>query len=403
MKAWILNVGDEVVCGKVVNTNASFLARKLASVGVEIDKIIVVKDDKNAICEEIINFKKSNIDILVTTGGLGPTHDDFTKEVICEQLNIPLVEKKEVLDNLNKYFNNEYSKENLKQCFYPKDSYLLDNKVGTAPGVVFNYENRMCIMLVGPPYEMTLMVDNELIPYLKDKIKIDVISCDFMLCGKGESELESEIMELNNKYPMLIINPYVGIGYLRYQINSCKRYEADFNECKKEFELKFREYIFSNVEDSLENILVNILIKKRMKIAIAESCTGGMLTSKIINVPSASKVIDLGIISYSNKMKNKLLDVSNTLLKTVGAVSSEVVKSMVQGLKKQVDANIYIGVSGIAGPNSENSKKVVGLVYFCLEIDKVEYIEEKIFKGSRNLIREKSCNYILYRIIKLLS
>lgn len=399
MKAVILNVGDEVLTGKTINTNSSYLAIELEKLSINVEKVIIVGDGMEKIKKEIIDFKNSDYDILITTGGLGPTHDDLTKEAVCEALGLKLEINQKAKEKIERYFNNNAPSSNLKQAYFPSNAIILDNELGTADGAIIPHEGKHYIILVGPPYEMYPMFANGCIKYLKQLQDEETLVKDYIVMGGGESYFEDYLQPILKKLKNVVLNPYASVGKIRYQIKAKKRFSSEFNDVVKRFEDLMADYIVSANEEEVEEVLVKLLINKGYTIAVSESVTGGMIASTLINVSDASKVIKESLVTYSDEAKIKYLAVDKELLKKYSAVSGEVAKAMVYGLKKLTNANICISSTGYAGPSGENDK--IGLVYFGIMINDDLYIFEKKFRGNRNMIRQRATLFALFKVLSL--
>lgn len=398
MRALILNIGNEVLSGKVVNTNSSFLAKELNKIGIITEKVVVVGDDEDAINKEINDFKQSHLDILITTGGLGPTHDDLTKEVLSKNLNLRLELDNDSLSHLQAYFDASMSQSNLKQAYFPKEAMIIPNHLGTANGAIISLSQKLYVILVGPPQEMIPMVNEHIIPYLRNISKVEVISQEYIVMGNGESYFEDFLSDLMKIFPRVSLAPYASIGKIRYLVTAKTEDEEDFKLFVKEFESLMADYIISKDNEEIEEVLVKALKARNYTISFAESCTGGMLASRIINVPGASRVIGESLVTYSNDAKIKYLNVNEDTINHYGVVSDQVVIEMVDGLKKKSKANIAVSVSGIAGPTGGSVAKPVGLVHYAIKINNQLFVESKVFKGNREMIRTRTTLWVLYRI-----
>lgn len=403
MKALILSVGNEVLSGRVVNTNTSFLSQQLEKNGIDVIKTIVVGDDDIMLTNEVKEFVNSDYDILITTGGLGPTHDDFTKEVICRTFGYDMVLREEALETIEKYFGKEYAHSNIKQAYFPQEAKLLPNVCGTAMGAILEKNDKSIILLVGPPHELHPMYFNGVEPYLQKLLDEKYLIHEFIVMGIGESDAEDYLEEYFEKYKDINIAPYANIGKVRYQITSIESNAERFNSAVEDFRNLMKDYITSEKNEEIEDVLVELLKKLNYKISFAESCTGGMLASTIINVNGSSSIINESFVTYSNEAKEKYLNVSNDTIKKYGVVSDEVVLEMAEGLKKVTNSDICVSVSGIAGPTGGSDKKPVGLVHFCIKTPNEVVCEHKIFRGNRNNVRLKTTLFILYRIYKMLT
>ena len=402
MIAYILNVGEEVLQGKVINSNASFLSMELRKIGVETGKIVVVGDRKADIEREINYFLTSHFDILITTGGLGPTHDDLTKEVLVDCLGLKMEKNNHAEKLLDFYFGKDMAPCNLKQAFFPKEATIIENHLGTANGAIIEKEGKTFIILVGPPHEMNPMVNESVIPYLMKKTGNSFLSKDYIVMGNGESFFEEKLNPLFQEYPMVSISPYASLGRIRYQIVSSNQEVDNFQKANQQFKAIMDDYIISENNQEIEEVVVNLLQKHRLIISFGESCTGGLLASRIINVPNASTVLKESFVVYSNESKTKYLHVDSHLIDEYGAVSEQTINAMLNGLFLETKANVCIAVSGVAGPGGGSDDKPVGLVHYGIKINGQKYLESKLFKGNREMIRSKTTLFILYRLWQLL-
>lgn len=400
MKAMILNIGAEVLSGKVVNTNAAFIGSELRKIGIETERIAVVGDDPDMIKNELVAFQNSSSKILITTGGLGPTHDDLTKEVICNFLGLKTEKREDPLKRLEEYFGGSFPEVNKKQAEFPKEALLLDNKIGTAPGAIIPYQDKIYILLVGPYTEMKLMFADSVLPYLQEISGKNINASKFTVMGKSESAFEENLSNLYRSYPDVNIASYPEEGKIRFVLQSTN-FET-YQEALGEFKKLMKDYIVSESGESIEEVVVGLLKNKGYKISVAESCTGGMLASLLVNVPGASEVFQEGFVTYANEAKMKYLGVRKETIAEYGVVSEPVVLEMISGLKRLNGAEVRIGISGIAGPGGGTKEKPVGLVHYAIGINDDSYAEAKIFKGNREQIRRKACLWVLYRLFLLL-
>ena len=398
----ILNVGNEVLSGKVVNTNASFLAIELEKIGFEVKKVVTIADDSSELKKEVQSFLESNIDYLVTTGGLGPTHDDFTKEVLFEAVGLELVEFKEPIELLHKYFGDNFAKCNLKQAMYPKESILLPNDLGTAMGAYVEHNNKMYTILVGPPFELKPMVLNYLLPILKEKVESEVIYQEFIVMGIGESAVEELLKDYYKEYSDIETAPYASIGKVRYQITSTIDNKERFTKAVEEFKRIMDEYIITDSNEPIEQKVYQELKRLGYHISFAESCTGGMLASMLVNVAGSSGVMNESYVTYSDYSKVKLLGVKNSTIKKYDVVSEKVAIEMAKGAKFASYSNVGVGVTGYAGPTGGTKDIPVGTVCYAIVINGDEYSFTSFFKTDRNTLRQKTAMLIYYHLYELL-
>jgi len=402
MKALILSVGNEVLSGKTINTNASFIAIELEKIGVDVVKVVTIGDNKEMLINEIESFKSSDMDLLVSTGGLGPTHDDFTKEVLYEAIGLELVQREEPLELLNKYFKGKFTECNLKQTYYPKDAYLIPNNRGTAMGAISEVDNKVYSILVGPPFEMKPMVTEHLIPYIKNKTNVHIVIKEYIIMGIGESQVEEILKDYYIKYPNVETNPYCSIGKVRYQLNANTKHIEEFNKANKEFLSILGDYVISDSNEEIEDKVFQELLRLGYKISFSESCTGGMLASKMINIDGASKIIDRSLVTYSDEAKIELLGVNKSTIDLYDIVSEEVAIEMAKGVKTFAKSNVGIGVTGYAGPSGGTDKIPVGTVCFAINIEDKVFSKTCYYKTSRNVLRERITMQIFYDLYKLL-
>lgn len=398
MKAFILNIGDEVLSGKTINTNSSFIAEELSKLSISVEKVVVVGDDEEMIKKEVNEFRKSDYDIFISTGGLGPTHDDLSKEAICSALGLELVIDPKSKEKIDKYFNNSAPLSNLKQAYFPRDAIIIENNLGTANGAIIPYEKKHYFILVGPPYELEPMVKIDCLNYLRKLQKEETIYKEYIVMGGGESFFEDLLHDIIKNLKNVGLTPYASVGKIRYLIKAKERYKEEFLEVTSKFEELMQDYIISTSNQEIEEVLFELLSKNNYKISFAESITGGMMASKFINVSGASSCLKESFITYSNEAKIEYLNVSSETLEKYTEVSEEVVKEMVEGLQKKTKSEVAFAVTGYAGPTGKD----VGLVYFGIKIKDELYLYKNKFRGSREMVRTRATMSGMYRIVSLL-
>ena len=375
MKGEILCIGTELLLGDIVNTNAQFLSRELASLGVNIYNQTVVGDNANRLMDALnIAFSRSNI--VFTSGGLGPTKDDLTKETIAKFFDRKLVYDEIAYKNIERIMkkkNMEVSESNKKQAYIPEGAIPLYNDNGTAPGVIVSSDDKTIVMLPGPPKELIPMFKTKVVPYIKNKVRNVLVSKEIKIYGVGESLAADKICNLlGGDNPT--VAPYA-----------------------KEDEIKniFKEHIYGEDDDTLEKVVVEKLIALKKTIATAESCTGGLVAATLVNYPGVSEVFMQGIVSYSNEAKMQRLGVKKETLDKFGAVSKEVAMEMAEGVAKTAGTNVGVSSTGIAGPGGGSEDKPVGLVYIGFYIDGDISYKELNLSGNRENIRHKAVLEIL--------
>ena len=329
MNAEILAVGTELLMGQIVNTNAQYISERLNSIGVNVYFHSVVGDNPKRL-ENSIKLALERSDLVVITGGLGPTKDDITKEKVAEVFNRKMVLHEESLKRIKDYFiklGREMTDNNAKQAYFPEDSIIIENNKGTAPGCIIESENKVVIILPGPPREMQPMFDESVVPYLQKNSGYKIVSKYLRIFGIGESTLEEMIMDLVDKQEDVTIATYAKMGEVTVRLTcKSKLSEEGFNKiCPFEEEIikRLGSYVYSTENENLEKVVARMLLDNNLTIAIAESCTGGLICSKLVSVSGISKAFNRGIVSYSNDSKIEDLGVNKDTIKNFGAVSKE--------------------------------------------------------------------------------
>lgn len=393
MKVEILAVGTELLLGNIVNTNAQYLAARLADLGINVYHQTVVGDNEKRLFEAYTQaFKRA--DLVITTGGLGPTKDDITKEVAFDYFKKEAVLHEDILKNIEKYFlkiGRTMVKSNEKQAYFPSDAIILNNKVGTAPGCILEKDNKALIVLPGPPREMKIMFENYVVPYLMKDEQGILVSKVLRVIGVGESAVAEIIDDLieNGKNPT--IATYAKENEVTIRITARAKDNKKGFELIKPVENEIRNRlgisVYGEENEMLEDVLGKMLVQNNLTISTAESCTGGLLAGRIINYPGISSVFKEGVITYSNDSKMKRLKVKKDTLQKFGAVSSQVAAEMAQGIAKSANTDIGISSTGLAGPSGETKEKPVGLVYIGLYIKGEIKTKELRLPGSRQRVR----------------
>lgn len=392
MQVAVVAVGKEVLTGKTINTNLMHIASNLKTIGVDVTRSFVIDDIKNEYFK-ILDFTTE--DIIIFTGGLGPTVDDITRESVYDYFNVDTFLDQSILSNIQGYFdrmNLKMKDTNNKQAVRPIDSIVIINDEGTAPGVYFEVGNKTIILLPGPPSELLPMID-QVLQLIKKKFDIELFSEGFKLVGTGESYMESKLTDFYSQHPMVNVAPYAGLGEIKYIFTSPSKEEL--HNCKEDFYKKFNQFIYGSLDDTLEGVVVELLKDKNLTISFAESCTGGLLAGTLVNVSGSSSVFKEGFVTYANEAKIKHLNVDQKVLDEFGAVSSECAYQMVEGLQKATKADICVSVTGIAGPSGGTEEKPVGLVYFGVYYNKEIKTHRFVFNGNRSKVRNRSVTYAL--------
>ena len=401
MKAEIITVGTEILLGDILNTNCRYLSRELAAMGIEMYYQITVGDNEERLLKTL-DESLNRSDIVICTGGLGPTEDDITKEVCAKYFGYELELHKPSLDAMIerfKYMNRVPTKNNEKQAYFPKEAYILKNDNGTAPGCIMEKEGKMIVVLPGPPKEMESMFENYVKPYLS-KLTDDVIESEVLrIIGVGESKVENDILDIIDSQTNPTIATYAK-GYectlrITAKAKSVEEAKELIKPMSDEMKRRFGQSLYATGETSIEEVVAKMLVENNLKIAVAESCTGGMVSASLINYPGISSVFMEGCVTYSNEAKMKSLGVKKETLDVYGAVSPECAKEMASGVAARYNTNVGIATTGIAGPGGGTDEKPVGLVYFGIYINGKVITKKYVFNGDRQGIRERATRTIL--------
>ena len=393
----IISVGTEILLGNIVNTNAAYLAEQCASLGVSCFYQTCVGDNEERLTETVKTALKRS-DVIILTGGLGPTQDDLTKEVVAKAMRRKLVEDSKAKEMLISYFekrNIEMTENNLKQALVPKDSIVMYNNNGTAPGVIIESGGKTAILLPGPPGEMKPMFEGYVTEYFKKKNPFVISSVTVKLCGIGESKAEDMIADLIAKQENPTIAPYAKTGEVHLRVTAKAENEKDamklIRPVVKKLKAIFGDKVYSTEEQvTLEEAVVRLLSSNSLTICTAESCTGGLVSARLINVSGASDVFKCGHVTYSNKAKKRILDVKKSTLDKHTAVSAQVAGEMAKGARKSCKADVAVSVTGLAGPGGGTEQIPVGTVYIGCDVKGKVTVREYHFSGNRSKIRENA-------------
>lgn len=400
MKAEIMAIGTEILLGDIVNTNAQFLSKELASLGVGVYHQSVVGDNPDRILEGFDNAFK-NCDTIITTGGLGPTKDDLSKELAAKYFGMEMNLRENLLCDLEAYFkknNFEMTENNRKQCYFPDEAIILPNPNGTAPGAIFEKDGKRIILLPGPPREMKPMFINHVVPYLSKFTDGIIVSKILRVFGVGESKMEDLVSDLlDNENPT--VAPYAKNVDVILRVTAKGKDEEEAKKLIEPMEKEIRSRLGYNIygegETSLEEVVGKLLVDKKMTISTAESCTGGMVAATLINYAGISEVFMEGAVTYSNEAKMRRLGVKQETLDNFGAVSEECAREMAEGIAKAANTRIGVSTTGLAGPDGGTNKKPVGLVYIGLSIDGETKVKKFNFKASRQRVRTRTMMILL--------
>jgi len=406
MNIHILTIGDEILIGQIVNTNAAFIGELLSQNSYHINSTSVIADNEETILNEFERTMLTN-DIVICTGGLGPTHDDITLKCIVKYFDTELVENEEVLNNIKEIFkkkDREITETNRKQSLVPKIGIPIKNTNGTAPGVWIEKEGKIFVSLPGVPMEMKAMMQDTVLPNIEEKFPPKFITKRKTLLTTGipESFLYDDLITIDGIVEEGKLAFLPSIYGVRIRITAIEEDETKADEKIFEIEQQIRakigRYIFGKDEEVLEGVVGKLLKDRGLSIAIAESCTGGLISSRITNISGSSEYFQRGLITYSNGSKVELLGIDEDLLQKHGAVSLEVAQQMAEGVRAVSGTDIGLAVTGIMGPTGASEDKPVGLVYMGICNDKVCTGKEFHFGNDRLRNKERTSQAALEMI-----
>jgi len=404
----IITIGDEILIGQIVDTNSTFISKQLINIGIEVNEILSISDEKSSIFNALDN-SLNKFDIVITTGGLGPTNDDITKEVFCEFFNDKLVHNENLLihiENLfKKFVNNPINNLNRAQALVPSKAKLIENKFGTAAGMAMIKGNTLFISLPGVPYEMKSMITSSVLPLLSKKFECPVIlKKTLMTYGVGESTIANQLKDFEQKLDKNFKLAYLpNLGRVRLRI-SCKG--NDKKKLEDQLDLYISELYnilgkiiigFESV-NSIELEIGKILAKSNKTLSTAESFTGGLISSRISSVPGASEYFKGSVVAYDTNVKKDLLKLDEGIINDFSVVSSQVANEMANNVKKLLDSDYSISTTGNAGPTKGDSKKDIGLIYISIATP----IETKSYKFNFGNNREKNIKKSVNKALELL-
>ncbi|UGS24407.1 CinA family nicotinamide mononucleotide deamidase-related protein [Flavobacterium channae] len=410
MKAAIVTIGDEILIGQVVDTNSSYIAKALDKIGIATHEMLSISDDKQHILDTL-NALQNNVDVVIVTGGLGPTKDDITKKTFCEYFDDELIENETVLLHVKSIIEGIYKRPitqiNRDQALVPTKAKVLFNQVGTAPGMWMEKENTVFISLPGVPYEMKCLVDNEVIPNLVQKFKRPyIVHQTIMTYGRGESMLAEQIENWEDNLPDFIKLAYLpSPGKVRLRLTARGDNEEVLkNEIARQVEkldLLIHDVIVGyNEDEPIEVVLGRLLAEKGLTIATAESCTGGKIASTLSAVSGASKYFKGSVVSYATQVKNEVLEIPNLLIEKNGVVSAEVAEAMVTSVQKIMASDFAIATTGNAGPTKGDEDAELGTVFIGIATPNEVFVEEFNFGQPREKVIDRAVSKALELIYK---
>ena len=400
----IISIGDEILIGQIVNTNSVFIAKELNKIGIEVGQITAISDNSKKIINSL-NLAKERADIVIITGGLGPTKDDLTKHTLCKYFNDVLIENKDVLDHIEeiflKYVSTPINEKNRAQALLPSKAKIFKNNYGTACGMCFKKENVYFISLPGVPFEMKEIFEIEILPFLKSEFSRQIIVHKTILTyGLGESAIAERIESWENSLPKSIKLAYLpNLGRVRLRLSSKGSNEKQIN---KKINDSINE-LYPLLEDIIVGIEGETSIEKRIfelfkshskTLSLAESCTGGKIASRIVNLSGASQYFKGGLIPYNNNAKESLLNIPRVVIDKFSDVSEEVAMRMAIEVRKKFNSDISLAVTGNAGPLKGNNNEPIGKVFIAVSSEKKSFVKEFNFGNHRERIIERAVNKI---------
>lgn len=403
-KVEILSVGTELLMGQIANTNAQYLSRKLPELGLGVYYHSVVGDNPQRLADCLaLALRRS--DIVILTGGLGPTQDDLTKETVAKALGLKMVLHEESKEKIRAYFlqnGRTMTENNYRQAYFPEGSRILENEMGTAPGCALETERdgikKRIILLPGPPKELIPMYEKRVVPYLRDAAPSPIRSVFLRIACVGESLVEQTMLDLVDGQTNPTVATYAKDGIVTVRVSAVSdengTAEAHLRNATERIQEKFGPALYSDRDEEPEEVLVHLLAERGLHFSAAESCTGGMIAQRITSVSGASAVLGASFVTYSNEMKKTLLGVSPQTLQRFGAVSGETALEMVRGACRMGKAEVALSVTGCAGPSASEGKPV-GLVYIGVKYGEKEAVHEMHFTGNREKIRTLSTVHAL--------
>lgn len=410
MKATIITIGDEILIGQIVDTNSGYIAKYLDNIGIQTIEMLSISDNKEHIISTL-KLVQNKVDIVLITGGLGPTKDDITKKTFCDYFDDELIENKEVLAHvteiIEKYLKRPMTQLNIEQALVPSKCEVLFNKMGTAPGMWIKKENTVYIAMPGVPYEMKYLMENEVIPKLIASFnRPHIVHKTILTYGQGESLIAERIEDWENNLPEFIKLAYLpSPGKVRLRLTA-RGIDKTILVNSIDVEIKKLEIIIGDIIVGFdESETIEVVVGKKLKnlgktLSVAESCTGGKIAQMITSVSGASNYFKSSVVSYANETKVQILHVKQETINQFGVVSKEVALEMAHGIKKITHSDFSLATTGNAGPTKGDDKVEVGTVFIALVTPKSEYVEEFSFGQPRDKVIDRAANKALEMLLK---
>lgn len=402
MTAELICVGTELLLGNILNTNAAFISEKCAMLGLSMYYQSVVGDNQGRL-EELLNTARHRSDVIILCGGLGPTQDDLTKETAAKVMGKPLTEDAQAHKDIEEFMarrGRSITENNWKQAMVPEGAVVVENPGGTAPGIIIAENGKHVVLMPGPPGELIPMFEKSIMPYLAGLTSGVIYSQTVKICGVGESKAESMVEDLVSAQNNPTIATYAKTGEVHLRVTATAPDEKEAKKLVKpmvkELKGRFGNHVYTtDSEVTLEKAVVDLLAANKLTACTVESCTGGMLSARLINVPGVSEVFKSGYVTYSNKSKRKLLGIKKNNLMKHGAVSEQIAREMAKTAAVLARTDVSVSTTGIAGPDGGTPEKPVGLVYIACNVCGRTTVKECRFHGSREKIRESTVSAAL--------
>lgn len=402
IRAEIIAVGTELLMGQVINTNAAEIARMLADIGVGVYHHSVVGDNRARLAEAFVTALKRS-DLVIACGGLGPTEDDLTRETLSEVVNRPLRQNDEWVSRLQELFSHyrdgELPQNNLRQAMVPEGAHLLPNSRGTAPGIYLRHDDTSIYLIPGPPKEMRTMMQEQVLPRLSEKLVQDgrtavLVSRVLRVTGMGESRVAELLETLLAQQSNPTIAPLAGAGEVHVRVTAHGPHREDAEQTIEgtvgEIRSILGDAIYGEDDTDLPQAVGTLLVEQHRTVALAESCTGGLMGHRLTNAPGSSRYFVGGVVAYSYALKSSALGVDPRVIERDGAVSDEVARQMGRGVRKMCGSDVAVAITGIAGPGGGTDTKPVGLTYIAVVDDAGEAVARHVFHGDREGVKQRA-------------
>ncbi len=409
--AEIIGVGTEILLGNIANTDAQDISRTLSELGINVFFHTVVGDNPDRL-KQAVAVARGRADIIITTGGLGPTYDDLTKQTLAEAFGKKLIFNEEEADKIRSFFkerlhNMEMTENNLQQAYLPEGCTIFHNGVGTAPGCAFESDGTHVLMLPGPPRECRAMMENCALPYLKALSDSEIHSHNIHIFGMGESSVEARLRDMMTELENPTLAPYAKDSEVLLRLTAKAKSKDEAETMMTPVLEKVREtlgdIIYGIDTDSLEKTAVSLLTEKKKTLATAESCTGGLLSKRITDIAGASQVFNGGAVTYATASKTSVLGIDAGLIADKGVVSREIAEQMAQSVRKLYGADLGIGITGVAGPGADLAGVEAGTVFVALASDDGIFCRSLNLAFNRERVRTSSASHALDMIRRYLT